>query len=168
LTGRDVGIWCELIEAEWSEYRRLWRLSWRQSRYLQRHDIGRLQTNTLEWHRYLPQARAARQRRQEHVQSLARRLGCGAGATGAQSLLERADENTGARVRRAMARLADAAAEVVRQNELNRQLAAFCLDLAREEAAIFQRCVLADPAGGYAGDAQKTSAPAGGIFVRQA
>jgi len=55
-----------------------------------------------------------------------------------------------------------------RQNELNRQLAEFCLDLAREEAEIFKSTVLADPTGCYGNNAQNASRGPGGVLVRQA
>ena len=60
------------------------------------------------------------------------------------------------------------AGTLARQNALNRQLAEFCLDLAHEEAEIFKRCVLQDPAGCYRGDARQNDRGPGGVIVRQA
>ena len=68
----------------------------------------------------------------------------------------------------AVQRLAATAADLGRQNEMNGQLARFCLDLICEEAEIFKQGVLEDPAGRYAGDARKAVGSPGKVIARQA
>jgi len=63
---------------------------------------------------------------------------------------------------------ADTALRLARQNELNRALAEFCLDLVREESEIFKRCVLDDPSGCYGEDALRADRGPGGVLVKQA
>ncbi len=159
---------CSLLAAEEQEYRRLLRLAWRQAGYLRRGDVARLEHNAAEWQRYLAQARAARERREAATGELADRLGLNADRHAPQFLLDLADNESKAEIRAAVEVVVTKAAELSRQNELNRQLAGFCLDLASEEAEIFRRCVLEDPAGCYAGDARKAQAGPGGVFIKQA
>jgi hypothetical protein len=69
---------------------------------------------------------------------------------------------------KAVGRLIEAVGDLNRQNEMNRQLADFCLELTREEGAIFKRGVLEDPAGCYEEDAKKSHAPPGTVIIRRA
>jgi hypothetical protein len=161
----DLRNLCELMGAEDRAYRRLLRLAWRQTRYLRRNDVLRLASNAVEWRHHLTAAGRARQARErcEREVLAARRL-----SGVAQLLQQMADPESRDGLVGAVHSLADTVARLCRQNELNRQLAAYCLDLVREETEIFQRGVLEDPAGRYGGDAVRANAPPGGVLVRQA
>jgi hypothetical protein len=169
LTAEAADSWCELLAAERAEYRRLLRLAVRQNRYLRRNDAARLQWNASQWRKYLPLAQAASLRRRDFEARLVQGWRWDAGGPDrAQYLLEHAEKGRAGRVRQALTLTAEAAAALYRQNALNRQLVDFCMDLAAEEADIFRRSLIQDPAGCYGEDAQKTAAPPGGVLVRQA
>lgn len=166
--GEEGRLLASLLEIEDRNYRRLLRLAWRQNSYLRRQDVDRLAANAGEWGRYLPRANEARIARERFVDQLARGIGLGAGGTSLGDLLAVIDPGSRRVVERALGGLRRTAAELARQNELNRHLAAFCLDLAREETEIFKRCVLTDPTGCYDGTARRGGRGPGGVLVRQA
>jgi hypothetical protein len=168
LSSGQVGRLCDLLGAEDRHYRRLLRLAWRQNRYLRRQDIGRLEFNAGQWRQFLPEARAARRERESYMGDLATGLGVAKEEITPQYLLDRADHENGERLRAVVIRVARAAADLDRQCELNRRLSRFCLELAQEEARIFREAVLEDPSGCYDGVAERTQAPPGGLFIRQA
>ncbi|MFH1845497.1 MAG: flagellar export chaperone FlgN [bacterium] len=168
MTVADANLLCQLLQKEEHEYRRLLRLAWRQGAYLRRHDVERLEKNAGQWQKYLRQAQYARQQRERFTRQLGQELGLGERAAETQFLAEFADYTNRTSIERAVQSLVQIAGDLVRQNEMNRQLAKFCLDLAQEEMRIFKQCVLEDPAGCYEGDATKTSAPPGGVLVKKA
>jgi len=157
-----------ILDDESNQYRRLLRLAWRQNSYMQRQDVDRLDANAREWARYLPLANAARISRERYVGELANRLGLTIPPNKVEDLLDYTDPVTKRSVCSALGNVRMAAAKLARQNELNRLLAEFCLDLVHEEAEIFKNAVLDDPAGCYGGDAQTQRSGPGGVLVRQA
>jgi len=158
----------ELLQIEESHYRRLLRLAWRQNSYMKRQDVDRLQTNAEEWAYHLPRADAARIERERMVTSIAAKTGVTIPPGHISDLTNDVDPLVKSEMTETMRRLRGTAAALSRQNELNRALAEFCLDLAEEESKIFRHGVLADPAGCYDGDAKATSRGAGGFLVKQA
>lgn len=152
LVDEDGRLLASLLEVEDRNYRRLLRLAWRQNSYMKRQDVDRLEANAREWHRYLPRANQARRAREDFAAGLSRELGLdGGGRT--RELVPHLSAESQALVRRALADLDRTTARLARQNELNRHLADFCLELAREEARIFREVLTDDPAGTYGEDA---------------
>jgi hypothetical protein len=168
LPRQDARRLCAVLGAEEREYRRLLRLAWRQAAYLRRGDVDRLEGNAREWQRCLAATRRAREIRETVTAEITTRLGLRRDRQEPQFLLDLADNESRREIRAAVEAVVTKAAELGRQNELNRQLAGFCLDLVSEEAEIFRRAVLEDPAGRYAGDARKAQAGPGGVFIKQA
>jgi hypothetical protein len=101
------------------------------------------------------------------VAAAARDLGLGAGGR-VRDLLPYVDQEPGPQVRRALADLDRTTARLARQNELNRHLAEFCLDLAREEARIFREVLTDDPAGCYGQDANARTGGTSCMVEKQA
>ncbi len=64
--------------------------------------------------------------------------------------------------------LQDTTMRLARQNELNRNLAEYCIDLANEESQLFQRAVTEDPNGCYDDGARPSGRGPGGVLQRQA
>ncbi len=157
-----------LLEVEAHNYRRLLRLAWRQNSYMKRQDVGRLEANARDWSRFLPEANESRIARERYVSRIAAEAGLEIPPSRLQDLLDHVTPDTRDQVLQTLNDLKAAAVRLARQNELNRDLASFCLDLAREEAEIFKKCVLTDPAGCYSGKAQTTHRGPGGVLVRQA
>lgn len=157
-----------LLAHEETLYRRLLRLAWRQNSYMKRQDVDRLEANAREWNRYLPAANAARAEREAAVTALAGRKGMAIPPDTLAAVLAGTGSASLGRVMAALARLKTTVRRLARQNELNRLLADFCLDLAREESEIFKRCVLDDPSGRYGHNAQRADRGPGGVIVRQA
>lgn len=157
----------DLLVAEEEHYRRLLRLAWRQNSYMKRQDVDRLQANAEDWSRHLPAADAARIARERCCGGMWDRAGIAAGPR-LEPLLDLCGAIERRRVAGALAALRRTVGRLARQNELNRHLAAFCLDLAAEESRIFRACVLDDPAGCYGRDARNTNLGAGGVLVKQA
>ena len=157
-----------LLTVENENYRRLLRLAWRQNSYMKRQDVDRLESNSRDWAQYLPSADQARITRERFVAELAQLAGISVPPGRVSDLLDYTDPSSKQQVIAVMGRLRDTAARLARQNELNRNLAEFCLDLAQEESKIFQKCVLKDPAGCYGGDAKATSRGPSGFLVKQA
>jgi len=159
---------CALLGDEERQYRRLRRLAWRQSAYLKRRDARRLEKNAEEWGKYLPAADAARRRREGRLGELAARWGLPPQKLSAHRLFDRARPADGVRLRAAVKRLAETVSELYRQNGLNAMLARFSLELAGEEADLFRRSVLEDPAGRYGDDGRRTVADRGCVVQQRA
>ncbi len=157
-----------LLDKEEALYRRLLRLAWRQNSYMKRQDVDRMEANAGEWSLYLPAASAARAERESAVVELAERQGKTIPPDTLNGILAGAGSGSRNRVMASLARLKGTVRRLARQNELNRLLADFCLDLAREESEIFKRCVLDDPSGCYGHNAQRADRGPGGVIVRQA
>ena len=157
-----------VLDMESHQYRRLLRLAWRQNSYMQRQDVDRLDANAREWARYLPLANEARLTRERYVSGLAKRMGLSIPPSGVEDLLDYTEPGSKRAVASALGGVRQTAARLARQNELNRLLAEFCLDLVHEEAEIFKSAVLDNPAGCYDGDAQNKRSGPGGVLVRQA
>ncbi len=159
-----------LLAGEEAGYRRLLRLAWRQNSYMKRQDVDRLEANAADWARHLPAADAARIAPGTLLRrACAASLGGAAGAAPARTCWPACGPDSGAApLRAALAALRRTVGRLARQNELNRHLAAFCLDLAQEETRIFRDCVLDDPAGCYGRDARNANRGAGGVLVKQA
>jgi hypothetical protein len=158
----------EILDAERDQYRRLLRLAWRQNSYMKRQDVDRLDANARDWARHLPAADAARIARERAVVDLADKAGIVIPPGRVADLLDYATPEAKSAVREALAGLRRAAARLARQNELNRTLAEFCLDLSREETAIFRRAVLDDPDGSYDDQARSRTRGPGGVVHKQA
>jgi hypothetical protein len=157
-----------LLGEELTHYRRLLRLAWRQNSYMKRQDVDRLAANAREWARWIPAADRARLAREHLVTALSRRLGVPVPPGRVGDLLDYAAADQRADVADLLYGIRTTAGTLARQNALNRQLAEFCVELAHEEAEIFKRCVLQDPAGCYRGDARQNDRGPGGVIVRQA
>ncbi len=158
----------DLLERECAQYRRLLRLAWRQNSYMKRQDVDRLEANAAEWNRFLPLAAKARSAREKYLAALGAVPADGPGASAVTELLKRTGSPQRVRIRRLLGEIRETVIRLARQNELNRALAAFCIDLAREESEIFRRSVLDDPFGCYDGDARKADRGPGGVLVKQA
>ena len=117
---------------------------------------------------HLPDADAARIRRERCCDELRAALGPEAAGLRLDAMLEHCEPERRRRVRAVLDDLGRTAGRLARQNELNRHLAGFCLDLARQESTIFRDCVLDDPAGCYGRDARNANRGAGGVLVKQA
>ncbi|MCP4572061.1 MAG: flagellar protein FlgN [bacterium] len=152
LLDEDGRLLASLLEVEDHNYRRLLRLAWRQNSYMKRQDVDRLEANASDWQSYLPRANEARGARERFVKMVVGGLGL-ADSKRTRDLLPYLGAEPGLLVRRALADLDRTMARLARQNELNRHLAEFCLELAREEARIFREVLLDDPAGCYGQDA---------------
>lgn len=156
------------LDLESAQYRRLLRLAWRQNSYMQRQDVDRLEANAREWARYLPQANEARITRERYLGELAAQCGLEIPPARVEDLLDYTEPETKQKVARALGQVRHTSAKLARQNELNRLLAEFCLDLVHEEAEIFKSSVLQDPNGCYDGDAHNRGRGPGGVIVKQA
>ena len=167
LADEDGRLLASLLEIEDRHYRRLLRLAWRQNSYMKRQDVHRLEANAADWARHLPPATEARAARERFVRQLAAETGRD-GDVRARDLLAALTPEARRDVEAALAVLDRTVARLARQNEMNRHLAEFCLDMAREEARIYRDVLLDDPAGTYDGSARATQRGAGGMLVRQA
>jgi hypothetical protein len=168
LSEQDVDVLCRLLATETSFFRKLLELARGQARCLRDDDLEGLEQNAADWQKTLPGAEQVQRQRQEQVRQWLRDWGVTDDPITPQSLLALVDDKSRGIVNQAILDLGRAAGELFRQNALNRQLAAFCCDLVREEAEIFKRCVLENPAGCYAGDAQKVTESGRGFFIRRA
>ena len=157
-----------MLQDEERHYRRLLRLAWRQNSYMKRQDVDRLESNAVEWAHFLPAADRCRIGRERLVAALGQRVGIVVPPGRVSDLLDYVEPATRREVEAAVARLRVTAGRLARQNELNRMLAEFSLELAEEESQIFRRCVLEDPSGRYGGDAKATGRGPGGFLVKQA
>lgn len=168
LKNDDCLILGDILQTESGHYRRLLRLAWRQNSYMQRQDVDRLASNAREWAHYLPMANQARLERERFVGKLAASNGITIPPGRVEDLLDYTDPTTKRTVAGALGSVRQAAGKLARQNELNRLLAEFCLDLVNEEAEIFKSAVLDNPAGCYDEDACNRGRGPGGVIVRQA
>ncbi len=168
LQPEEVSHLAELLTEELTHYRRLLRLAWRQNSYMKRQDVDRLAANAGDWGRWIPASDRARLARERLVASLGSRMGVAIPPGRVGDLLDYAHPSRRQLVSDLLAQIRTTAGTLARQNALNRQLAEFCVDLAHEEAEIFKRCVLQDPAGCYRGDAKQHDLGPGGVIVRQA
>ncbi|MFT5234403.1 MAG: hypothetical protein ACI9UK_001564 [Candidatus Krumholzibacteriia bacterium] len=157
-----------LIDTEESHYRRLLRLAWRQNSYMKRQDVDRLDANASEWSRHLPAADRSRIARERLISQMATNAGVQLPPAQVNDLLDHALPVTKTRIEASLAQLKLTVAHLARQNELNRNLAEFCLDLAHEESKIFKDGVLKDPSGCYGDDAKTADRGPGGFLVKQA
>jgi hypothetical protein len=135
---------------------------------MKRQDVDRLEANAGDWARCLPSANESRLAREHQVRRIGEKMGISIPPGRLQDLLPHLTPETGQLLQEALNQLRTTAVRLARQNELNRDLAQFCLDLAQEEAEIFKKCVLNDPAGCYSGKARTTNRGPGGVLVRQA
>ena len=158
----------DVLTSESRHYRRLLRLAWRQNSYMQRQDVDRLEANAHEWARYLPLANEARLARERFVARLAAKSGLAIPPGRVEDLLDYTHPDSKRSVTGALGSVRQAAAKLARQNELNRLLAEFCLDLVHEEAEIFKNAVLENPAGCYDEEARNKGRGPGGVIVKQA
>ena len=163
----DCRLLATMLDVETANYRRLLRLAWRQTSYMRRQDVDRLEANAQDWNRFLPEANTARVARERFMTSLGQQVGEHIPPGNLQSLLTHVGAGDQEILTGRIRVLRGVITELTRQNELNRGLAEFCLGLAREEAEIFKQGVLDDPAGCYGGNAQATSRGPGGVLVRQ-
>ena len=168
ISAEDCRLLVSLLDVEDKHYRRLLRLAWRQNSYMKRQDVDRLDANAQDWARHLPAANESRIVRERLVAELAQQAGINVPPGRVSDLLDYTDPLTKKQAAVTMSRMRRTAAKLARQNELNRHLAEFCLDLADEESKIFKRCVLEDPAGCYGEDAKATSRGPSGFLVKQA
>ncbi len=164
----ECSLLSSLLEVENKQYRRLLRLAWRQNSYMKRQDVDRLDFNARQWAKYLPLADEARIARERFVQELANQRGQTCPPANLESLLTGTNTATRDEVIGWTNDLKATSVRLARQNELNRQLAEFCLDLAREETEIFRSTVLTDPTGCYGNNAQTANRGPGGVLVKQA
>ena len=164
----DCRLLVSLLEVETLHYKRLLRLAWRQNSYMKRQDVDRLEANAVEWSRYLPRANESRIARERFIHRLSLELGITIPPGTVKDLLAGVPQDGRTLIREMLNELKATTTRLARQNELNRDLAKFCLDLAQEEAEIFKKCVLKDPSGCYSGTAMNTSRGPGGVLVRQA
>jgi len=164
----DCRLLATMLDVETINYKRLLRLAWRQNSYMKRQDVDRLEANAADWSRYLPEADKARVSRERFMTSLGAQLGIPVPPGNMEALLGVASDADRQDLAGRIRRLRKVTTELARQNELNRGLAEFCIDLAREEAEIFKRCVLDDPKACYGENALTTNRGPGGVIVRQA
>ena len=168
LAREDGQLLASLLEIEDRNYRRLLRLAWRQNSYMRRQDVDRLELNAGEWSIYLPRANEARIARERFVSQLGENLGRPIPPNRMADLLDFASPGTRSRVVDAIKALQNTTLRLARQNELNRNLAEYCIDLATEESKIFRRAVTEDPNGCYDDGARPNGRGPGGVLQRQA
>ena len=167
LVDEEARLLASLLEIEERHYRRLLRLAWRQNSYMKRQDVHRLEANAIDWSRHLPAANEARGARERYVKQLLGQIGLRSDRR-LRDLLKHLPADSGTEVRAALGVLDRTISRLTRQNELNRHLAEFCMELAQEEARIFRDVLLDDPAGCYDQRAQSCQRGNGGTLVRQA
>lgn len=168
LANEEGHLLASLLEIEDRNYRRLLRLAWRQNSYMRRQDVDRLESNAKDWAIYLPRANEARIARERFVSQLGSNLGRPIPPNKMIDLLEFASMETRKRVVDSIRLLQETTLRLARQNELNRNLAEYCLDLAHEESRLFERALREDPSGTYDGGARQGTRTPGGVLQRQA
>lgn len=168
LANEEGQLLASLLEIEDRNYRRLLRLAWRQNSYMRRQDVDRLESNARDWSIYLPRANEARIARERFVSQLGDNLGRPIPPNKMIDLLEFASDTTRGRVVTSIRKLQQTTLRLARQNELNRTLAEYCLDLANEESKLFQRALKEEPNGCYDGGARPETRSPGGVLQRQA
>lgn len=168
IEGADARRIGDLFRAEAAAYRRLLRLAVRQNRYMRRHDLERLEANAAEWRRYLPAAETAKRRREGFLAGMAHSRGLDPARVSMAALVEWAGPVERDAVREAVAVWQKACAGLHRQNAMNGLLARFCIDLIRDQAALFREGVTGHPAGCYDGDGSPAARSAAGVIERKA
>lgn len=155
-----------LLDAEAACYGQLLELAREQGQLMRAQDLDGLAENTQRWQQSLPLADSSRIRRERLAAELmaADEQSTPATLTGWLPRLPSAHRDN---LEPAVRRVRMTVRALDRQNELNRRLAEFCLDLVEEEAAVFRRAVLADPSGRYDGAARCTQSAPGGVLERQ-
>ena len=138
LIKEDGQLLASLLEIEDRNYRRLLRLAWRQNSYMRRQDVDRLESNAGEWALYLPRANEARIARERFVGQMGDALGRPIPPNKMIDILDFADSDTRRKVVHSIKTLQDTTMSLARQNELNKNLAEYCLDLAGEESKLFK------------------------------
>ena len=168
LIKEDGQLLASLLEIEDRNYRRLLRLAWRQNSYMRRQKVDRLESNAREWAVYLPRANESRIARERFVGQMGEAIGRPIPPNKMIDILDFADDDTRRKVVHAIKNLQNTTLRLARQNELNRNLAEYCLDLAGEESKMFKRCLTEDPSGCYDGEAKTNNRGPGGVLHRQA
>jgi hypothetical protein len=156
----------DLLDAEADCYADLLELARQQGRLMRDQDLAGLAENTQNWQQSLPLADGARIRRERLAAELMTR-GTDAAARTLTAWLPNLPALHRDGLEPAVQRVSATVRALERQNELNRRLAEFCLDLVEEEAAVFRRAVLTDPSGRYDGAARCTQSGPGGVLERQ-
>lgn len=157
----------ELLAAEATCYADLLALARQQGQLMRAQNLVGLAENTQHWQQSLPLADGARIRRERLAAELMARGAAVPAAPTLTDLLPALPERHREDLEPAVQRVRATVRALDRQNALNRRLAEFCLDLVEEEAAVFRRAVLTDPAGRYDGAARCTQAGPGGVLERQ-
>ncbi len=157
---------CALLEDEAEQYAILLALAMEQEHCMEHHDVPALAENAQRWQQSLPPADAVRIQRERCAAALLATVA--SRPTSLTAALPALPPTARRELAPRLTRVRRAALALARQNELNRRLAAFCLDLVAEEASLFRRGVLEDPAGCYDGEARPTQSGPGGVLVRQA
>ncbi len=157
----------DLLDAEADCYAHLLDLARQQGRLMRDQDLAGLAENTQSWQHSLPLADGARIRRERLAAELMTRGDQPAEAATLTAWLPKLPPLHREGIEPAVRRVRATVRALDRQNELNRRLAEFCLDLVEEEAAVFRRAVLTDPSGRYDGAARCTQSGPGGVLERQ-
>jgi len=164
----DLNRLCALLEEETKAYKRLRRLAVRQNHFMRTQDTERLESNTREWECVLPEVKALRDERERLQRSLVERHGW---PRDVETLEQWAERNGHPEVER-LVELRDewreAAEDLARQNELNGNLAKFCLDLVADEAEVFRRGVQDVDGGSYDENGKKSDSGTGGVVTHRA
>ncbi len=157
----------DLLDAEADCYAQLLELARKQGQLMRDQDLAGLAENTQSWQQSLPLADGARIRRERLAAEIMTRGDQPAGPGTLTAWLPRLPALHRDSLEPSVRRVRATVRALDRQNELNRRLAEFCLDLVEEEAAVFRRAVLNDPSGRYDGAARCTQSGPGGVLERQ-
>jgi hypothetical protein len=157
----------DLLAAEATCYGQLLELARQQGCLMRDQDLTGLAENTQNWQQSLPLADGARIRRERLAAELMLRSDHTAQPGTLTAWLPNLPPLHREELEPAVRRVRATVRALDRQNELNRRLAEFCLDLVEEEAAVFRRAVLTDPSGRYDGAARCTQSGPGGVLERQ-
>jgi len=155
------------LAEEGQRYTALLDLASAQSRHMTGADLDAIAGNAAAMATGLAQADALRQRREQ----LARDLMTASGhePTGRLSAwLEDQSPELRERLGRQVAAVRRAGELLLGQNEKNRRLASFCLDLVEEEAQVLRRALLHDSTGCYDRGAQPTHEGGGRMLQKKA
>ena len=167
-TAEDLTCLCDLLEDETQAYRRLWRLAVRQNHYMRRQDTERLESNTRDWERLLPDVQALRKERERIQRSLVERRGWPRDVETLEEWAARNGHPEAERLVKIRDEWQSAAEELARQNDLNGNLARFCLDLVMDEADVFRRGLQEADGGSYDENGKRADAGTGGVVTHRA
>lgn len=159
---------CEYLEEETLAYRLLWQLAVRQNQCLRRQDTEKLEANTREWETILPEVQNLRFAREKIQRSLVEQRGW---PRDLETLEEWAARNGHPQADRLIVvrdEWQTAAEDLARQNDLNGNLAKFCLDLVMDEAEVFRQGVQGADGGAYDENGKKSDAGTGGVVTHRA